>query len=119
MGLTSISGFDYNVCGSHDFILFVLIRSGPQGPDIPVQLPGRQYKLSRFRVLQGSYYAVLRMGLQKIMVLKKSVSYYVVEERILSQGRGIFGILVLQIPETYAVPFLEILQYALVRRELE
>ena len=54
------------------------------------------------------------MGLQKIMVRKKSGLILFVAGVILSAGMLYFGTLVLQTPETYAVPFLEILQYAFV-----
>ena len=95
------------------FYLF-LIRSGPQGPDIPVQPPGVIIQIVSISAAPGVILCGITYGLAKDYGSKKAGLILFVTGVILSAGMLYFGTLVSQTPETYAVPFLEILQYALV-----
>lgn len=95
------------------FYLF-LIRSGPQGPDIPVQPPGVIIQVVSISAAPGVILSGITYGLAKDYGSKEAGLILFVTGVILSAGMLYFGTLVSQTPETYAVPFLEILQYALV-----
>ena len=95
------------------FYLF-LIRSGPQGPDIPVQPPGVIIQIVSISAAPGVILCGITYGLAKDYGSKEAGLILFVTGVILSAGMLYFGTLVSQTPETYAVPFLEILQYALV-----
>jgi hypothetical protein len=95
------------------FYLF-LIRSGPQGPDIPVQPPGVIVQVVSISGAPGVILCGITYGLAKNYGSKEAGLILFVAGVILSTGMLYFGTLVLQTPETYAVPFLEILQYAFV-----
>ena len=91
-----------------------LIRSGPQGPDIPVQTPGVIIQVVSISAAPGVILCGITYGLAKDYGSKEAGLILFVTGVILSAGMLYFGTLVSQTPETYAVPFLEILQYALV-----
>ena len=91
-----------------------LIRSGPQGPDIPVQPPGVIIQIVSISAAPGVILCGITYGLAKDYGSKEAGLILFVTGVILSAGMLYFGTLVSQTPETYAVPFLEILQYALV-----
>ena len=93
---------------------FFLIRSGPQGPDIPVQTPGVIIQIVSISGAPGVILCGITYGLAKNYGSKEAGLILFVTGVILSAGMLYFGTLVPQTPETYAVPFLEILQYALV-----
>ena len=95
------------------FYLF-LIRSGPQGPDIPVQPPGVIIQVVSISAAPGVILCGITYGLAKDYGSKEAGLILFVTGVILSAGMLYLGTLVSQTPETYAVPFLEILQYALV-----
>ena len=95
------------------FYLF-LIRSGPQGPDVPVQPPGVIIQIVSISAAPGVILCGITYGLAKDYGSKEAGLILFVTGVILSAGMLYFGTLVSQTPETYAVPFLEILQYALV-----
>ena len=91
-----------------------LIRSGPLGPDIPVQPPGVIIQIVSISAAPGVILCCINYGLAKDYGSKEAGLILFVTGVILSAGMLYFGTLVSQTPETYAVPFLEILQYALV-----
>jgi hypothetical protein len=95
------------------FYLF-LIRSGPQGPDIPVQPPGVIVQVVSISGAPGVILCVIAYGFAKNYGSKESGLILFVAGVILSAGMLYFGTLVPQTPETFAVPFLEILQYVFV-----
>jgi hypothetical protein len=95
------------------FYLF-LIRSGPQGPDIPVQPPGVIIQVVSISAAPWVILCGITYGLAKDYGSKEAGLILFVTGVILSAGMFYFGTLVSQTPETYSVPFLEILQYALV-----
>ncbi len=95
------------------FYLF-LIRTGPQGPDIPVQPAGVIVQVVSISGAPGIILCVITYGLAKNYGSKEAGLILFVAGVILSTGMLYFGTLVPQTPETFAVPLLEILQYTLV-----
>lgn len=95
------------------FYLF-LIRSGPQGPDIPVQPPGVIIQVVSISGAPGIILCGICYGLAKNYGSKEAGLILFVAGVILSTGMLYFATLVPQTPETFAVPFLEILQYVFV-----
>lgn len=95
------------------FYLF-LIRAGPQGPDIPVQPQGVIIQVVSISGAPGLILCGITYGLAKNYGSREAGLVLFVAGLILSTGMMYFGTLVPQTPETFAVPFLEILQYVFV-----
>jgi len=91
-----------------------LIRSGPQGPDIPVQPQGVIVQIVSISGAPGIILCGITYGLARNYGSKQAGIILVIAGAILSAGIVYFGSLVPQTPETFVVPYLEILQYALI-----
>ena len=91
-----------------------LIRSGPQGPDIPVQPQGVIVQIVSISGAPGIILCGITYGLARNYGSKQAGIILFVTGVILSAGIVYFGSLVPQTPETFVVPYLEILQYALI-----
>ena len=91
-----------------------LIRSGPQGPDIPVQPLGVIVQVVSISGAPGIILCGITYGLARNYGSKEAGIILVIAGVVLSAGLMYFGTLVPQTPETFAVPYLEILQYAFV-----
>ena len=91
-----------------------LIRSGPQGPDIPVQPLGVIVQVVSISGAPGIILCGITYGLARNYGSKEAGIILVIAGAILSAGIVYFGSLVPQTPETFVVPYLEILQYALI-----
>ena len=91
-----------------------LIRSGPQGPDIPVQPQGVIVQIVSISGAPGIILCGITYGLARNYGSKQAGIILVIAGVVLSAGLMYFGALVPQTPETFAVPYIEILQYAFV-----
>ena len=91
-----------------------LIRSGPQGPDIPVQPQGVIVQIVSISGAPGIILCGITYGLARNYGSKQAGIILVIAGVVLSAGLMYFGTLVPQTPETFAVPYIEILQYAFV-----
>ena len=91
-----------------------LIRSGPQGPDIPVQPLGVIVQVVSISGAPGIILCGITYGLARNYGSKEAGIILVIAGVVLSAGLMYFGTLVPQTPETFAVPYIEILQYAFV-----
>ena len=91
-----------------------LIRSGPQGPDIPVQPQGVIVQIVSISGAPGIILCGITYGLARNYGSKEAGIILVIAGVVLSAGLMYFGTLVPQTPETFVVPYLEILQYALI-----
>lgn len=91
-----------------------LIRSGPQGPDIPVQPLGVIVQVVSISGVPGIILCGITYGLARNYGSKEAGIILVIAGVVLSAGLMYFGTLLPQTPETFAVPYIEILQYAFV-----
>jgi hypothetical protein len=91
-----------------------LVRSGPQGPDIPVQPLGVIVQVVSISGAPGIILCGITYGLARNYGSKEAGIILVIAGVVLSAGLMYFGTLVPQTPETFAVPYVEILQYAFV-----
>ena len=91
-----------------------LIRSGPQGPDIPVQPLGVIVQVVSISGAPGIILCGITYGLARNYGSKEAGIILVIAGVVLSAGLMYFGTLLPQTPETFAVPYIEILQYAFV-----